>query len=604
MGRISEEVIQQIVAASDIVDVVGSYLPLSRAGSAFRALCPFHKEKTPSFNVNPQRQSFHCFGCGAGGGVIRFVMDYESLPFLEAVRKLAQRAGIRVVEESGPEETDARDRRDALKALHAMAADWFHRQLFHHPTSSVARDYLKSRGLTREVVVSWRIGFAPESWDDFLKHAHAKRCAEEDLMLSGLVKPRGEENPGAGLYDRFRYRIMFPIRNESGEVIAFSGRTLSSDSRVPKYLNSPETPIFTKGRVLFGLDKSRRAILSARSAVVLEGQLDLITCYEAGIENVVAPQGTAFTLEQAHLLRRYCDEAVLCFDSVTAGQNAAEKSFTPLIEAGLGVRVARMPAGEDPDSLVRSRGGEAFSELIAAAPEFAVHLARRLGELHDLKTTRGQLAAADQAAKLFAAAKDPVLRESLVLRTAPALGISREALATRMRGVSRATQRETEGEVRPTKPRFSRPGESIHLLCLAAIHSEEARKELLSRDWRSPLGKLPDGEPLLKLLESSGAGATDVAALTSVFESRGESELAAYFHSLTQLPAPSNAAPVAARWWDELVLRTEISERSSRIENIAASGHPDFANISLLRKEILDLRERLKKLPPVPVAGG
>ena len=291
---IPSETIEQVAAANDIVEVIGAYFPLKRAGANFKALCPFHQEKTPSFHVNPQRQTFHCFGCGVGGSVFRFVMEYEHLDFPSAVRKLAARVGIPIVEERAAADEDRQhEARRTLLKLHAEAAEWFQENLLKKPFAEAARDYLKNRGIDKQVAKNWQLGFAPDSWDAFLKWALDRGYSRSQLLQSGLVKPRDEERSGNEVYDRFRGRIIFPICNDVGEVIAFSGRLLEPDPQAAKYLNSPETPLFQKGRVLFGLHKSKRALIEANCAIVCEGQLDLITLFEAGILNVVAPQGTA-----------------------------------------------------------------------------------------------------------------------------------------------------------------------------------------------------------------------------------------------------------------------------------------------------------------------
>ncbi|MFL6593981.1 MAG: DNA primase, partial [Chthoniobacterales bacterium] len=318
MGSIPNSTIEQVAAANDIVEVIGSYFPLKRAGASFKALCPFHQEKTPSFNVSPQRQSFHCFGCGAGGSVFRFVMDYEHLDFPSAVKKLAARVGVPVIEDRtfSAAEDQAHEARRTLLQLHAEAADWFHENLLKREFAKPARDYLKKRGIDGAVAKNWQLGFAPDSWDACLNWALEAGYKRRHILQSGLVKPRDEDRPNESeVYDRFRGRIMFPICNDVGEVIAFSGRVLTSDSEGAKYLNSPETPLFRKGSILFGLHKSKRALIEANSAIVCEGQLDLITLFEAGICNVVAPQGTAFTEQQARILKRFVAEVVLCFDA-------------------------------------------------------------------------------------------------------------------------------------------------------------------------------------------------------------------------------------------------------------------------------------------------
>src|SRR6185503_908685 len=369
------ETIEQIAAANDIVEVIGSYFPLKRAGANFKALCPFHQEKTASFMVSASRQTFHCFGCGAGGSVFRFVMEYEHVDFPAAVRKLATRAGITVVEERGaPDEDRQYETRRKLLKLHSEAAEWFHENLTKRELGEPARKYLKQRGITGEIAKRWQLGYAPDEWDAFGIWARGQGYDTRELVASGLIKTKEDEqtsnlNPRTS-YDRFRDRIMFPICNREGEVIAFSGRLLKEQEGAAKYLNSPETPLFRKGNVLFGLHKSKRALIEANCAIVCEGQLDLISLFEGGITNVVAPQGTAFTESQARVLKRFVNEVVLCFDADAAGQKAAERSLDALLQNDLIVRVAEMPAGEDPDSLIRNKGKEEFEKRISGARDF------------------------------------------------------------------------------------------------------------------------------------------------------------------------------------------------------------------------------------------
>src|ERR1700737_3965554 len=371
MPSIPAETIEQIGAANDVVEVIGAYFPLKRAGTNFKALCPFHQEKTPSFTVSPQRQTFHCFGCGVGGSVFRFVMEYEHVDFPASVRKLAARVGIPVVEERGAaaEDQQHEERRTLLK-LHAETAEWFHENLLKKEFAQPAREYLKQRGVDRQGAKSWQLGFAPDAWDTFLKWALDRGYSRSQLLQSGLVKPRDENRAEGEVYDRFRGRIMFPICNDVGEVIAFSGRLLQSEVEAAKYLNSPETPLFRKGNVLFGLHKTKRGLIEANCAIVCEGQLDLIALFEAGITNVVAPQGTAFTEGQARILKRFVDEVVLCFDADAAGQKAAERSLDALLQNNLIVRIVDMPPGQDPDSLIRRDGKEEFEKRVAAARDF------------------------------------------------------------------------------------------------------------------------------------------------------------------------------------------------------------------------------------------
>jgi len=371
MGRIAEESIQQLIAAVNIVDVVSAYFPLKRMGGGYKACCPFHAEKTPSFTVNPSRNTFKCFGCGKAGTAIRFVMDYENLPFVEAVRKLAGKYGVHLIEEAGtPESEEKTALRVKLLALHRDVTQWWHTLLLRSPLAEDARAYLKKRGLGAEVAKRWMMGYAPAETGYYREWAQGAGYSEELLVQGGIYSPRDENDARRGGYPRFKHRVMFPIRNDHGDVIAFSGRILNVDASPAKYMNSPATPIFSKSETFFGLDKSKRAIHKEGSAIICEGQIDMIVCFESGVENVVAPLGTAFTPEHTRLLKRHADQVVLCFDADNAGFKAAQSCFTELSKGEIFVRVATLPQGDDPDSLIRREGVAAFRARIAAAQDF------------------------------------------------------------------------------------------------------------------------------------------------------------------------------------------------------------------------------------------
>jgi DNA primase len=404
-GLIADHILEQIRQNNDIVEVIGSYFPLKRAGANFRALCPFHKEKTPSFNVNPQKQIWHCFGCGAGGDVFTFVMKFENLDFISAVRRLAERTGVRLEFEETASEPN-RDQKELLFRLHEQVAEFFHQTLLKEKSAEPARAYLKKRGITADVVKRWRLGYSPDAWDALIQWAASRKFSAELLETAGLALRRER---GDGFYDRFRGRLMFPICDEQGRVVAFSGRILTDAKDQPKYVNSPETPIFQKGKILFALDKAKRAILDEKFAIVCEGQVDTISCHEAGMTNVVAPQGTALTEQHARILKRYAEEVVLMFDADTAGQNAVVRSAEPLWEAGLVIRVAVLPQGHDPDSFVKEMGAEKLKNLITKAPSFFVYLLEHLSKQYDPNTDGGKVQIAQQMAAWLARIPNPVL---------------------------------------------------------------------------------------------------------------------------------------------------------------------------------------------------
>ncbi len=437
MPRISEETIQRVAEANDIVEVVSSYFPLKRAGTSWRALCPFHREKTPSFHVNPQRQSYHCFGCGAGGTVFRFVMDYEHLDFPSAVRRLAQRAGVPIVEEAGSAQDDrSRLVAQAPACLACRGRRLVPRESSQLPQRRVSPDVSavpQNSERNCQVMAAWLCTgiskfFARPSAQ--LANSPGRRSRRAGWPWQSRTTVNSQAGvPGGRLFPRFRARLMFPIRNDYGEVIAFSGRVLEPAAKTAKYVNSPDTTLFSKGRVLYGLDKSKRALIEANTAIVCEGQIDLISAFEAGVRNVIAPQGTAFTSEQARLLRRFVESAILCFDSDQAGQKAIGRSLSALFGCGLEVRVALLPEGEDPDSLIRSKGVDPFREIVNAAPRFFDYALEHLAQNGSLENPAGKLGAARKLGPYVAAMTDTVLRESTARMICVRLGITETAFA-------------------------------------------------------------------------------------------------------------------------------------------------------------------------------
>ena len=371
VAQIPKESVEKVLDSTDIVDLIGSYITLKRSGSGFKANCPFHNEKTPSFHVTPSMQRFKCHGCGKGGDAITFVRDYENLPFMDAVRKLAQRAGVPLIEEAyDPKADESRRSRGRLLDIHREATAFFHEQLMKNPAAAHARDYMKSRGFGKEMALSWAIGWMPDQPKVFLDWARSRKFTGRELVDSGIVKLQNDENPRSGLYVRFQDRLMFPIRNEIGDVIAFTARQLRENKNSGKYINSPETAIFKKSRVFFALDRAKKSILAEKAALLCEGQLDAICCHENGFTHAIATSGTAFTSEHARIIRRYTGNVLICFDADSAGIAAVEKAYRQLAPEGLGVRVVEMPAGDDPDSFLKKQGAEAFRELLSNAKEF------------------------------------------------------------------------------------------------------------------------------------------------------------------------------------------------------------------------------------------
>jgi DNA primase len=610
MGTIPSETIEHIAAANDIVEVIGSYFPLKRAGANFRALCPFHQEKTPSFMVSPSRQTFHCFGCGAGGSVFRFVMDYEHTDFPSAVRKLAARAGMTVVETRGAEDEDRRyEARRTLLKLHADAAEWFHENLLKRDVGEPARKYLKDRGITAEIAKQWQLGYAPDEWDAFGSWARGHGYHARDLITSGLAKTRddAERAPSerSSAYDRFRGRIIFPICNDVGEVIAFSGRLLKDAEGAAKYLNSPETPLFRKGHVLFGLHKTKRALIEANCAVVCEGQLDLISLFEAGITNVVAPQGTAFTENQARVLKRFVNEVVLCFDADAAGQKAAERSLDALLQNDLIVRVAEMPGGEDPDSLVRHEGKEAFENRVAGARDFFDYWIERETAGVDLGSLGAKMQLARSLAETVSRIRDPLMRGEVVSKVSAHLGVAAQdfqSLLPKQRTESVRSGDQSAGTGPPKADEIARvPRHDIAMLCLLALRDEKAREFLREQDWRDILAQVPDGE-ILALILKSDLHPDDAASLNAFMVTLSPSEERLVSSWLLQ-KAPLNAGAMVEKWWlgiRQALLRRQLDVATNRIKlpNLTTG---ETVN---LQKQILDLRGQLHELSQLAGPAG
>ncbi|WP_395716585.1 DNA primase [Prosthecobacter sp.] len=514
MPRIPEETIQQVLAATDILALVGRSVKLRKAGTNYLGLCPFHNERTPSFNVSPSRGTYHCFGCGAGGSAIRFVMEHDGMSFMEAVKRLADAAGIRIVEEvwDANAEAEAKQRSLLLRA-NREAAEWFHLLLMKHKLAAPARDYLKSRGINAEMAKRWQMGYAPQSTAFYREWMAQQKLPERVMVEAGIfIQPTEDENGQTGRpYARWRHRLMFPIRNDNGDVIAFSGRILDKDQKGGKYVNSPETPVFTKSRVLFGFDKSKRFISKADQAIICEGQIDMIMVFEAGLQNVVAGQGTAFTELHAKMLKRVCNEVVLCYDSDNAGREATEKAFRILSPQGINVRVAALPQGEDPDSLIRKEGADALRAIVSEAPEFLEHQIRALRASAKGNSTVERVRMAEQVAGAISIFTGVAQRVAAVNKVAKLLEISEEQLNTMVKKAAaeqkndakQSGMRDASVNVQDeAKKLLSSQHKTAVLLCQMALNDAEVLHWLREADCEDMLREVP-GTELLALLARS-----------------------------------------------------------------------------------------------------
>lgn len=421
MALIPRDAIPQVLSSSDIIEVISSYLPLRPAGKNYKALCPFHSEKTPSFIVNPERQIFHCFGCGEGGNVITFVMKRENFSFPEAVRFLAHRAGV-----SLPFRWDRKEETSSGRLrfyeIHRLAAEYYRKNIREAQEGAEARNYLLRRGIRRETAEAFQLGYALDTWQGLWGFMRNQGYSPEPLVEAGLILARR----GEGYYDRFRRRLIIPIFDVTGKIIAFGGRTLGDEEA--KYINSPETPIYNKGLHLYGLNFAYKAIREKGYAIVVEGYFDLITLHQWGIKNAVASLGTSLTTGQASLLKRYTDRAILVFDPDPAGKRASQRSIALLINSGMELGIVILPKGEDPDSFVRKYGPEAFLEEISRAKGFIGFLLdRRIAGL-DTTTLNGQVGAINQILPILNLIENRIIASRHLQETAERVGLSNVAL--------------------------------------------------------------------------------------------------------------------------------------------------------------------------------
>ena len=427
MGRIPQHFIDELIARADIVEIIGSRVQLKKAGREYKACCPFHDEKTPSFWVSPDKQFYHCFGCGKHGTALGFLMDYDHLAFPEAVEELATRLGLEVPREGGSD-AGARRADEGLYELMARVARFYSENLAREPR---ARDYLAGRGLTAETLERFQIGYAPNSWNEVLRRFGADDMQRRALAETGLIVER-ERAPAQGSerhYDRFRDRIMFPIRDARGRVIAFGGRVI--DAGEPKYLNSPETALFHKGRELYGLYETRRARSQLRTLVVVEGYMDAVQLHQAGVDYAVATLGTATTAEHFRRIFRVVPEVVFAFDGDRAGRAAAWRALQqalPEAREGRQIRFLFLPEGHDPDTLVAAEGRAAFEQRLTAALPLSEYLVRELSEQSDLSHADGRARFAESARPLYQKVPAGVYRELLLSRLAQVVGLASDRL--------------------------------------------------------------------------------------------------------------------------------------------------------------------------------
>jgi DNA primase len=506
-GSFAERVKQQ----ADIVRVIGEYVRLKKTGQNFTGLCPFHQEKTPSFAVHPVRQIYHCFGCGAGGDVFKFVMELEKSTFPEAIRTVAEKSGIPIPKprERSPEERKENQQRSALVEMHREAAAFFSRQLLGNAEGKVAAAYLDDRGLDKDAMARFGLGFAPSTGDALLRFLKVK-YPEKLLEVSGLFS----RDQSGRMFDRFRRRIMFPIANESGKIIAFGGRAMGDD--MPKYMNSPETPIYTKSNVLYHVDRAKEALRQNDFGILVEGYMDAIAVARAGILNVIASCGTSLAEPQIKLLSRFTRRVVVNYDPDTAGQAATERSLTLLLEKEFDVRVLALPGGADPDKFLKEQGAEAYKRLLAQAPPYLDFLIGRARQM-DRTTAAGKVAALNFLMPYVQRLPNRLLRSEWATRIASELRVDEPVL----REALRRAAAERRSEVKP-KPELVGPAikPAERQLIQMLVESEGFREKLAREIVSGELHRGLETERIFDLLLSKVAERPDPATLSAALDEK------------------------------------------------------------------------------------
>ncbi len=489
--------IEEVKSRLDIVEIVGEQVPLKKAGRNFKGLCPFHQEKTPSFIVFPESQHYHCFGCGAKGDVFTFVMQRENVDFPEALRLLARRAGV-VLRPPTQQEQESDRQRGRLQELNLAAAQFFHHQLRYGDAAATARAYVEQRGITAETIAAYLLGYAPDRWDALSSYLRERGYRDDELNTAGLVVEReGARRPGEHpYYDRFRNRLIFPIRDLQGHVVGFGGRALA-EAQQPKYLNSPQTPLFDKGAVLYGLDQAAPAIRRQGQAVLVEGYFDVLMAHQQGYRNVVAPMGTALTTSQVTLLKRMTRRLLLALDADAAGAMAMLRGMevireamderTVLVPTAAGllrsereidgeVRIVVLPAGQDPDEVIRASPAQ-WEERLAAALPVLEFVLQQIAQEADLGTAKGKAAAVRQALPLLAEVHDPVEQAHYVQRLAHIVQVEERAITAQLRRAAPArtgragTRRAQEAAPAvPEIPLLTRKEDIVEGYFLALLH--------------------------------------------------------------------------------------------------------------------------------------
>lgn len=581
--QIPQTTIDEIRDRADIVDVIGRFVDLRRAGTNYKALCPFHDEKTPSFVVSPDKQIFHCFGCGRGGNVFSFIMEIEGVTFPDAVRELGKRYGVEVAAQGKSDEKSARN--EPLYRVMDYAARWYHRELMSRSRGEPAQKYLLARGISQGMWEKFQLGFAGEGWERFYRAARAKEVPVEHMTQLKLISASDKQT---GYYDTFRRRLMFPIALVSGRCVAFGARTMD-DSIQPKYLNSPESPIYQKRRVLYGLNLARAAIREKRAAILVEGYTDCIGLHANGFENAVASCGTAITQDHAGLLRRVTRRVVLVPDADSAGVDSALASGSVLVAAGLNVQIVPLSDGMDPDSAVRDLGPKQFGEKIAQALEYFEYLDYIMRD--KAKTPHEKEAVVQRVSAGLGSSSDRLRYEVLAQEAARVLGIDPESFPKwrAPRGAIEADRRESS-ESPETLKRTLLEKTLLRLLMESGPEAVMAREKLDSDDFTQRACR-----EFYKLLDSAWENHIDVnsQAFQQKAEAAGLEILASEISLIQILPGkPETLLKDTLRRVKEHQIRDELDALSEKLRNLPEDSEEAIAvakQFEMLKQALMEL---------------
>lgn len=485
-GFIPNEIIEQIRLASDVVEVIGEHVPLKKTGKTFKGICPFHIEKTPSFNVSPEKQIFHCFGCGEGGNVFNFLMTFSNLSFPQAVTQLGRRYGISIPSKGkgtkrGPSQTCQTGEREKYFALNKTASEYYHRSLLKEESAKAARNYLHDRNISPNTIKKFFIGYADKNWDSLLNYFKKQNYDFMELQKAGLVKLR---ESGTGCYDRFRDRIIFPIVSHDNKICGFGCRDISLDEKAPKYLNSPESIIYHKGEILFGLNLAKESIRKNGCVLIVEGYFDLISLYQHGLDNVVATCGTALTSKQAGLIKRYTNDVVLIFDSDEAGNKATARGFDVLFEYGLNIKVVDLPENTDPDNFINKCGLSNFKERIKESLPFIEFLALKIARKTNLNSLEERVSGINSILPFLAKIGNSIERNEYLSKLAEYFRVSDKSLQDELRKAidKKKTQIKPINSIKAKQQNFDWSERNLIRLIILNPENIEKVKEKINSD--------------------------------------------------------------------------------------------------------------------------